>query len=52
MGGLHIQGQQQSIQFGRSIRITLLLMLSIFLIGWCQTCLLVYYYEKMNMLDY
>ncbi|GJN09701.1 hypothetical protein PR202_ga27731 [Eleusine coracana subsp. coracana] len=32
-GGLQIQGQQQNIQFGRSIRITLLLMLSIFLIG-------------------
>jgi len=32
MGGLHIQGQQQNIQFGRSIRITLLLVLSIFLI--------------------
>lgn len=31
-GGLHIQGQQQNIQFGRSIRITLLLVLSIFLI--------------------
>ncbi|CAO2201154.1 unnamed protein product [Urochloa humidicola] len=31
-GGLHIQGQQQTIQFGRSIRITLLLVLSIFLI--------------------
>ncbi|TVU42143.1 hypothetical protein EJB05_08534 [Eragrostis curvula] len=30
--GLHIQSQQQNIQFGRSIRITLLLMLSIFLI--------------------
>ncbi|KAG8046838.1 hypothetical protein GUJ93_ZPchr0008g13448 [Zizania palustris] len=32
MGGLHIQGQQHNIQFGRSIRITLLLVLSIFLI--------------------
>ncbi|KAF8654969.1 hypothetical protein HU200_061401 [Digitaria exilis] len=32
-GELHIQGQQQTIQFGRSIRITLLLVLSIFLIG-------------------
>ncbi|OEL29217.1 hypothetical protein BAE44_0009764 [Dichanthelium oligosanthes] len=32
-GGLNIQGQQQTIQFGRSIRITLLLVLSIFLIG-------------------
>ncbi|RLM62001.1 uncharacterized protein C2845_PM14G06390 [Panicum miliaceum] len=32
-GGLHIQGQQQTVQFGRSIRITLLLVLSIFLIG-------------------
>ncbi|CAL4997766.1 unnamed protein product [Urochloa decumbens] len=31
-GGLHLQGQQQTIQFGRSIRITLLLVLSIFLI--------------------
>ncbi|XP_062195737.1 uncharacterized protein LOC133898928 [Phragmites australis] len=31
-GGLHIQCQQHSIQFGRSIRITLLLVLSIFLI--------------------
>ncbi|KAL6842252.1 hypothetical protein ACP4OV_027900 [Aristida adscensionis] len=32
-GGLHLQCQQQNIQFGRSIRITLLLVLSIFLIG-------------------
>jgi len=32
-GGLHIQGQQQAMQFGRSIRITLLLVLSVFLIG-------------------
>ncbi|XP_006659242.1 uncharacterized protein LOC102703886 [Oryza brachyantha] len=32
MGGLHIQGQQHTTQFGRSIRITLLLVLSIFLI--------------------
>jgi len=31
-GGLHIQGQQQTMQFGRSIRITLLLVLSVFLI--------------------
>jgi len=31
--GLHIQGQQQAMQFGRSIRITLLLVLSVFLIG-------------------
>ncbi|XP_062192247.1 uncharacterized protein LOC133895761 [Phragmites australis] len=31
-GGPHIQCQQQNIQFGRSIRITLLLVLSIFLI--------------------
>jgi len=30
--GLHIQGQQQAMQFGRSIRITLLLVLSVFLI--------------------
>ncbi|XP_052165868.1 uncharacterized protein LOC127782639 [Oryza glaberrima] len=32
MGGLHIQGPQYNTQFGRSIRITLLLVLSIFLI--------------------
>ncbi|KAL6659187.1 hypothetical protein ACP70R_003227 [Stipagrostis hirtigluma subsp. patula] len=30
--GLHVQSQQQNIHFGRSIRITLLLVLSIFLI--------------------
>ncbi|GJN36796.1 hypothetical protein PR202_gb25692 [Eleusine coracana subsp. coracana] len=41
-GGLQIQGQQQNIQFGHSIRITLLLMLSIFLIGQCQTCLVLF----------
>ncbi|KAM0899604.1 hypothetical protein ACQ4PT_021201 [Festuca glaucescens] len=40
-GGLHIQGQQHSTQFGgRSIRITLLLVLSIFLIGYTISHLL------------
>lgn len=52
MGGLNIQGQQQNIQFGRSIRITLLLVLSIFLIGQCQTYIVLHYEKVKNYSHY